>query len=140
MFEYLIKFIGLSPIVYYADPFAYLDTFIVLLAVSEYALPTDVQGSGDAEATFIITNLDFLKYFRIFRILRVTKVLKRIKSMRTIVVSMKKAIANVLYIVIILVMFILIFELLGTAMLNQSSHYKYFFLILNQFIYIFYLR
>ena len=39
---------------------------------------------------------------------------------------MTKAIANVAYIVIILIMFILIFELLGMSLLNENYHYKSF--------------
>ena len=46
--------------------------------------------------------------------------------MRLIIVSMTKAIGNVAYIVIILIMFILIFELLGMSLLNENYHYKSF--------------
>ena len=35
IFEYVVKFIGLGPIVYYSDPFTYLDTFIIIFSIIE---------------------------------------------------------------------------------------------------------
>ena len=96
--EYIVKFIGLGPLIYYADLFTYLDTLIIGLAISDYA----------------------------FRVIRLTKILRRLKSMRLIIVSMKKALVSVSYIVVILIMFILIFELLGMSLLSKNKHYKSF--------------
>ena len=125
--EYILKFIGLGGIIYYSDPFTYLDTLIIGFAIIDFCLPSDVEGQEQAGAqVFVAKNLYFLRVFRIFRILRIAKVLRRLKSMRLIIVSMTKAIANVAYIVIILIMFILIFELLGMSLLNENYHYKSF--------------
>ena len=125
--EYCVKFIGLSPLVYYSDPFTYIDTFIIGLAISDYVFIANPQES-DQNGTFnyVSSKLSFLRVFRIFRLLRLAKLLKRLKSMRLIIVSMTKAIANVSYIVVILIMFILIFELLGMSLLNENNHYKSF--------------
>ena len=125
--EYLLKFIGLGPIVYYSDPFTYLDTIIIAFAIFEYVIPNEVEGkeqSGDQQ--YVASNLSMFRFFRIFRILRLAKVLRKLKSLRLIIMSMSKAIANVSYIVIILIMFILIFELLGMSLLSESYHYKSF--------------
>ena len=125
--EYIVKFIGLSPLVYYSDPFTYIDTFIIGLAITDYILPSQVEGEEDAgEQSPLNSRLSFLRVFRIFRILRLAKILRRLKSMRLIIVSMTKAIANVSYIVMILVMFILIFELLAMSLLSKNVHYKSF--------------
>jgi len=125
--EYIVKFIGLGGIIYYSDPFTYLDTLIIGFALTDFCLPSNSEGDVQAGAqVFVAKNLSFLRVFRIFRILRIAKVLRRLKSMRLIIVSMTKAIANVAYIVIILIMFILIFELLGMSLLSQNYHYRSF--------------
>ena len=125
--EYVVKFIGLGPLIYFSDPFSYLDTFIIGLAITDYTLPSEVEGEENSgDHVFVNSRLSFLRVFRIFRILRLIKVLRRLKSMRLIIVSMSKAIANVSYIVLILIMFILIFELLGMSVLNKNDHYKTF--------------
>ena len=125
--EYCVKFIGLSPLVYYSDPFTYIDTFIIGLAISDYVLPSSVEGAEQSETqNYVAENLSFLRVFRIFRLLRLAKVLKRLKTMRLIIVSMTKALANVSYIVVILIMFIFIFELLGMSLLSDNIHYKSF--------------
>ena len=125
--EYIVKFIGLGPLIYFADPFTYLDTFIIGLAITDYVLPSEVEGEENSgDQSYVASKLSFLRVFRIFRILRLAKVLRRLKSMRLIIVSMTKALANVSYIVIILIMFILIFELLGMSLLSKNIHYKSF--------------
>ena len=125
--EYCVKFIGLSPLVYYSDPFTYLDTFIIGLAISDYVLPSNTEGSDQSGSqNYLASNLSFLRVFRIFRLLRLAKILRKLKSMRLIIVSMTKAIANVSYIVGILIMFILIFELLGMSLLSENIHYRSF--------------
>jgi hypothetical protein len=72
------------------------------------------------------SQLSFLRVFRIFRVVRLAKVLRRLKPMRLIIVSIKKSLTSVSYIVCILVMFILIFELLGMSLMNQNKHYQSF--------------
>ena len=125
--EYIVKFIGLSPLIYYSDPFNYLDTFIIAFAIIEFALPSNIEGEDNfGSQKNMGANLTFLRVFRIFRILRMTKILKKMQSLRLIINSMSKAIASVIYIVIILIMFILIFELLGMSLLSGNNHYKSF--------------
>ena len=124
--EYIVKFIGLSPLVYYSDPFTYLDSVIIAFAVLDMATPSNSDDEQVGSKKSVSSQLSFLRVFRIFRVIRLTKILRRLKSMRLIIVSMKKALLSVSYIVVILVMFILIFELLGMSLLNGNIHYQQF--------------
>ena len=74
----------------------------------------------------LTSQLSFLRVFRIFRVLRLTKILRKMKSMRLIIVSIKKSLANVAYIICILIMFLLIFQLLGMSLLNGNIRYQSF--------------
>ena len=128
MFEYAVKFVCFGPIVYYSDAFTYLDTFIIVFSIVDMASPSDndtdsIQGGKKKNVS---SQLSFLRVFRIFRVVRLTKILRRIKSMRLIIVSITKAILNVAYIICIIFMFILIFQLLGMSLLSGNSHYQSF--------------
>ena len=124
--EYIVKFIGLSPLVYYSDAFTYLDTIIIAFAILDMATPSNTDDEQVGSKKSVSSQLSFLRVFRIFRVIRLTKILRRLKSMKLIIVSMKKALASVSYIVCILVMFILIFELLGMSLLSGNIHYQQF--------------
>ena len=128
MFEYLVKFVGLGPIVYYSDAFTYLDTFIIVFSIIDMSSPadTDTDSTAGSKKKNVSSQLSFLRVFRIFRVVRLTKILRRIKSMRLIIVSISKAIINVSYIVCIILMFILIFVLLGMSLLSGNAHYQSF--------------
>ena len=128
MFEYLVKFVGLGPIVYYSDAFTYLDTFIIIFSIVDMASPseTDTDSTAGNSKKNVSSQLGFLRVFRIFRVVRLTKILRRIKSMRLIIVSISKAIINVSYIIAIIIMFILIFVLLGMSLLSGNIHYQSF--------------
>ncbi len=124
--EYIIKFIGLGPIVYYSDAFTYLDTLIIAFAIVDMVGGSDSTDDEIGKKQSISSSLGVLRVFRIFRVLRLTKVLRKMKSMRLIIVSIKKALANVAYIVCILLMFILIFVLLGMSLLSGNIRYQSF--------------
>ena len=127
--EYIVKFIGLGPLVYYSDAFTYLDTLIIAFAILDMATPSeDTSTSSKSRVRNVSSQLSFLRVFRIFRVIRLTKVLRRLKSMRLIIVSIKKALSNVSYIICILIMFILIFQLLGMSLLSGNYHYQSFFI------------
>ena len=124
--EYIVKFIGLSPLTYYSDAFTYLDSVIIAFAILDMATPSNTDDEQVGAKKSVSSQLSFLRVFRIFRVIRLTKILRRLKSMRLIIVSMKNALASVSYIVCILVMFILIFELLGMSLLSGNIHYQDF--------------
>ena len=123
--EFIIKIIGLGPIIYFSDAFTYLDVVIIIFAIVDMVSPSsNTQEIGKKQS--LSSSLSFLRVFRIFRVLRLTKILRKLKSMRLIIVSIKRALINVAYIVCILLMFILIFVLLGMSLLNGNIHYQSF--------------
>ena len=123
IFEYIVKFVGFSPIVYYSDAFAYLDTLIIVFSILDMVTPEDDSDVLGAKRS-ISSQLSFLRVFRIFRVIRIAKVLRKLKSMRFIIVSIKKSMKNVIYIIVILILFTFIFVLLGMSLLFENSHYK----------------
>ena len=126
IFEYVVKFIGLGPIVYFSDAFTYLDTIIIAFAILDMCTPSTEDTDQIGSKKSVSSQLSFLRVFRIFRVIRLTKILRRFKSMTLIIVSIKKALANVAYITCILLMFILIFVLLGMSLLSGNIHYQSF--------------
>ena len=124
--EFVIKFIGLGPIIYFSDPFTYLDLFIIVFAVVDMASPStdDVDTIGTNKS--VTAQLGFLRVFRIFRVLRLTKLLRKLKSMRLILSSIQTSVVNILYILMIIIMFWLIFQLLGMSLLNGNLRYRSF--------------
>ncbi|MCQ2815701.1 MAG: ion transporter [archaeon] len=124
--EFVIKFIGLGPIVYFSDAFTYLDLVIIAFAILDMCTPSSAEDNEIGATKSIAAQLSFLRVFRIFRVLRLTKILRRLKSMRLIIVSIKKSLADVAYIVLILIMFLLIFQLLGMSLLNGNIRYQSF--------------
>ena len=84
--EYILKFIGLDPIVYYSNAFTYLDILIIAFPILDMVSVT----SRSWKKQSVSLSLSFLRVFRIFRVLRLTKVFKKMKSMRLIIVSIKK--------------------------------------------------
>ena len=127
--EYVVKFIGLGPFVYFSDAFTYLDTLIIAFAILDMCTPNEnTESASTGKVRSVSSQLSFLRVFRIFRVIRLTKVLRRLKSMRLIIVSIKKALSNVSYLICILIMFILIFQLLGMSLLSGNYHYQSFFI------------
>ena len=126
IFEYIVKFIGLTPLVYYSDAFTYLDTIIICFAIVDMVSPTNNDTDVVGAKKSVSSQLSFLRVFRITRIVRLAKILRRLKKMRFIIVCMQKALSSIYYIIIILIMFILIFELLGMSLLNGNEHYQSF--------------
>ena len=123
--EYIIKFVGLTPIIYYSDAFSFLDTIIIVFTVFDLVTSDDNAGVFETKRS-VSSQLAFFRVFRIFRVIRMAKVLRKLKSMRIIIVSIKKSLTNVTYIIIILILFIFIFQLLGMSLLFQNQHYKTF--------------
>ena len=116
--EFLVKIIGMGPIMYFSELFSYLDVAIISFAILEMAT--------EGNSSINISQLSFLRVFRIFRVLRLLKVLRKIKSIRKIISGITKAISSVAYILLILVIFILIFQLLGMTLLSKDNGYKDF--------------
>ena len=126
IFEYILKFIGLTPLVYFSDAFTYLDSIIICFAIVDMVSPTNNDTEVVGAKKNFSSQFSFLRVFRIFRVVRLAKLLKKLKKMRFIIVCIQKALSSISYIVIILIMFILIFELLGMSLLNGNYHYQSF--------------
>ena len=126
IFEYIVKFIGLTPLVFFSDAFTYLDTIIICFAIVDMTNPNNNDTEIVGAKKSVGSQLSFLRVFRIFRVVRLAKVLRRLKKMRFIIICIKKALTSISYIIIILIMFILIFELLGMSLLNGNKHFQSF--------------
>lgn len=78
MFEYLVKFVGLGPIVYYSDAFTYLDTFIIIFSIVDMASPTQTDTdstAGNSKKCFI--TIGFPKSFPYFSCCKTYKNFKK---------------------------------------------------------------
>ena len=126
IFEYVVKFLGLTPLVYYSDAFTFLDTLIICFAILDMATPTNNDTEIVGSKKSVSSQLSFLRVFRIFRVVRLAKLLRRLKQMRVIIIAISNSLTSVYYIIIILIMFILIFELLGMSLFNGNKHYQSF--------------
>ena len=123
IFEYSVKIIGLGVTEYYSDILNYLDFFIVIFGVVEMATEsTSSEGSSGVN----LKSLSVLRIFRIFRVLRLAKVLKKIKTMKKIMIGMAKIFDNVVYICLLLLIFMIIYILLGMSTLNSDSDFRQF--------------
>lgn len=129
IFEFVCKFIGLGPIIYFSDAFTYLDTLIIALAVLDLTnLDVDeIQVPTNQKNNNLSSQFAFFKVFRIFRVLRIAKILRRIKSFRKILVGIKNSLGNVAYNSLILLIFLIIFQLLGMSFLYEDENYQSFF-------------
>jgi hypothetical protein len=128
--EFVVKFIGLGPVIYFSDAFTYLDLgiigFGILDMVSSPPPNQEIIIKEGASNTNIASQLGFLRVFRIFRVTRIAKILKKIKSFRKVIIGIRRSISNVSYNLLIVLIFLLIFQLLGMNLLNQNTLYKGF--------------
>ena len=114
--EFIVKIIGMGPVMYFSELFSYLDVTIIAFALLEMF----TEGNSNID----LSQLAFLRVFRIFRVLRLLKVLRKIKSIRKILSGITRAISSVSYILLILLIFILIFQLLGMTLLSSDEGYR----------------
>jgi len=134
IFEFVVKFIGLGPIIYFSDAFTYLDLAIIGFAILDMASPTPSadqvvivsDNNTNTKSTAIASQLSFLRVFRIFRVTRIAKVLKKIKHFRRVLSGIKKSLSNVSYNLLICFIFLLIFQLLGMNLLNADENFTSF--------------
>ena len=132
MFEFVVKFIGIGPILYFSDPFTFLDLAIIGFAILDMATSaptveiTIVDTTSGPKSSNIASQLAFLRVFRIFRVMRIAKVLKKIKHFRVIIAGITNSIYSVAYNLLICFIFLLIFQLLGMSLLNSDPNYQSF--------------
>lgn len=123
--EFVIKILGMGPLLYFAEMFNYIDFIIVVFGIVEIVTENDSNSS-----TINFSKFSVLRVFRIFRVLRLMKVLRKMKSVRRVFTGISRAITNTSYILLILAIFIVIFQIFGNSLLNKSTFYNGF---LNSF-------
>jgi hypothetical protein len=129
IFEFVVKLFGLGPLIYFADPFTYLDMMIIGFAILDMATSSDsasTSGSGKNSIASQLSFLRVLRVFRIFRVIRLAKVLRKIKAMGDIIRGISRSLNDLKYNMLILFIFILIFQLLGMSLLNDSPLFQSF--------------
>jgi hypothetical protein len=127
IFEFVVKLFGLGPLIYFSDPFTYLDMMIIGFALLDMATSDDSSsGGGKSSVASQLSFLRVLRVFRIFRVIRLAKVLRKIKAMGDIIRGISRSLDDIRYVLLILVIFILIFQLLGMSLLNSSPLFQSF--------------
>ena len=109
---------------------------IVAFGIMEMALGGDGSDVNNLVNTGRIDTKKFgiLKIFRIFRVFRIAKVLRKVKAMRNIINGINKSISNIMYTIGLLLLFIIIFLLLGMSLLKVIPDFGQF---LNTFYIVF---
>ena len=97
---------------YFAQPMNWLDCGVVWLSIFEMVMAEILKG-GQGMSLKAFKTLRMLRTFRVFRIARL---LKALKSMQTIINVIRKSYMSFVYITMLMILFIVIFSLLGTQM------------------------
>ena len=130
IFEYVVKFIGLSPIIYFSNPIIFVDTFIVSFAILELALPNDVfkisfPKTINIEGLNISLTIDF-KIFRFFFAVRIIKILNLSSFFKTVIKTIIMTFLYNFYTIFGSIIIFLSFHLLGTVLFYRDGYYTSF--------------
>ena len=128
LIEFLIKVIGLGLISYYSDTMNILDFTIVLFGMVDYELSlyiTNIAKNMDNNGKVRLKRqFNILNIVKIFRSLRLLKILRKLKTMKKILNGVMQTMENVMYLLALISMFILIYMLLGIALMNQDANFS----------------
>ena len=100
---------------YFRDSINYLDATVVFLSLIELIF---LSGSSSAISAFRT-----IRIFRTFRVLRVAKLLRHMKSMNVIISVLSKSISSFIYLALLLLLFIIIFALLGMQIFGGKFNF-----------------
>jgi hypothetical protein len=100
-----LKLLGLGLKGYIRDPMNYIDGFVVALSMVEIIF---LSGTTSALSAFRT-----IRIFRTFRVLRVARLFRYLKQMARIIKIISTSISDFVYLALLLLLFILIFALLG---------------------------
>ena len=103
--EMFLKVVVLGPIQFLRDFMNLFDAAVVVLSLVEIFI---LSGGTSAFTAFRA-----IRIFRIFRVLRVVRIFRYLKSITLIVNSISKSISNISYLFLLLILFQIIFTLLG---------------------------
>lgn len=106
---FLLRLIATGPKNYLRSFFNVFDGIVVTLSVTELAINLSYGGEGGSAISAIRT----VRIFRIFKALRLTRILKSLKFIVVIVTVIAETVEQYLYIAILLLLFMLIYALLG---------------------------
>jgi hypothetical protein len=126
--EYCIKVIGLGITTYYTDSMNWLDFIIVVFGMIDYELSRYIERISETldnnHKLQLQKKFNILNIVRIFRSLRLLKILRKLKTMKKILNGVIATLGNVLYLLALIGMFVLIYMLLGIALMNQDQNFK----------------
>ena len=126
--EFLIKVIGLGLASYYSDSMNILDFLIVLFGMVDYELSNYISniaiGLDNNGKVQLRKKFNILNIVKIFRSLRLLKILKKLKTMKKILNGVMETIGNVMYLLALIAMFILIYMLVGMALMSEDNNFK----------------
>lgn len=108
----MLKLVGLGFIGYFRDVMNYLDAAVVIFSCIELAFL-----SGNSSFTAFRT-------FRIFRVLRVARLFRYMHSMAAILQVLSSSISNFIYLALLLLLFTLIFALLGMQIFGGKFDFE----------------
>mmetsp|Transcript_57655 Transcript_57655/g.158821 ORF Transcript_57655/g.158821 Transcript_57655/m.158821 type:complete len:1739 (-) Transcript_57655:67-5283(-) len=113
--EMVLKLVALGPRGYAEDSFNIFDGVIVLISLVELiALPPDfLSGAGGDDDGVSDNGGGAISVLRSFRLFRVFKLAKDWKQMRDLLAKIVKTVVDIMYFVLLLILYIFIFALIG---------------------------
>ena len=114
--EMFLKVIVLGPIPFLRDFMNLFDSAVVVLSLVEIFI---LSGGTSAFTAFRA-----IRIFRIFRVLRVVRIFRYLKSITLIINSISKSISNISYLFLLLILFQIIFTLLGMQVFGGTFEFS----------------
>lgn len=114
--ELFLRFCGLGISEFIRDKMNHFDTVVVILSIIELSI---LSGSTSAFSAFRA-----IRVFRIFRVLRVVRLLRYFNSISKIIKAVGKSISNFIYLFMLLILFLVIFTLLGMKIFGGQFNFN----------------
>ena len=113
--ELFLRLLSLGIREFLRDQMNFFDTIVVVLSLIELSI---LSGSTSAFSAFRA-----IRVFRIFRVLRVVRLLRYLKSISKIIQAIGKSISHFLYLFSLLILFLIIFSLLGMKIFGGQFNF-----------------
>jgi hypothetical protein len=125
--EMCFKVTGLGPAGYVSDLFNIADGLITCLSIVELVIEIsspspngEAQGGGALKS---VSAFRTLRIFRTFRVFRMTRILRSMRYMKVIIDVMNNSIDQFAYISLIMIIFIVIFALVGMQLFGAKFYF-----------------
>lgn len=112
--EILLKVFAFGFREFFRDSFNIFDSVVVLLSLVEFVL----RGQNN-----VINAIRSVKVFKAFRVLRITRLLRTLRFMKIIINVIVASLEQFTYIALLLLLFILIFTLVGMQLFGGKFHF-----------------